>query len=371
MPVNAAPVIDADGHVLEPRVAFAHLPDDQRPQIHTDARGLDHVTVGGQEIFVGSLGMLGTPGAVVADLANAKPLEEAIAGAFDPHARLADLDVEGLDAVVLYPTVGLAYWAIADPAAAVAVVRAYNDWLASFCAADQTRLFGVAALPFQDPVAAAAELRRAHDELGFRVAFVRPNPCAGRTIVDPANDVVWETAEELDVTIGIHEGSQLAIPTLGVDRAPYNALVLHATSHTFEHMMACAQLMALGVMERHPGLRFVFLEAGGGWAPFWVERLDHQVSRFGGYAPEMKHLPSEYFARQCWISFEVDEHTLPVLAPLVGADRIVWGTDYPHPDCTFPGMVKELRDNIAGLAAGDQARILGRNAIDLYRLPGF
>ncbi len=366
MPV---PVIDADGHVLEPRAAFAHLPDHQRPSITTDARGLDHVTVGGQEIFVGSLGMLGTPGAVVADLANARPLEEAIAGAFDPHARLADLDADDLDAVVLYPTVGLAYWAIADPAAAVAVVRAYNDWLASFCAADPTRLFGVAALPFQDPVAAAAELRRAHDELGFRVAFVRPNPCAGRTIVDPANEIVWETAEELDVTIGIHEGSQPAIPTLGLDRPPYNALVLHATSHTFEHMLACAQLMATGVMERHPGLRFVFLEAGGGWAPYWLERLDHQVGRFGGYAPEMKLMPSEYFARQCWISFEVDEHTLPVLAPLVGTDRIVWGTDYPHPDCTFPGMVKELRDQIATLPQADQDRILGQNAIDLYRLP--
>lgn len=92
------------------------------------------------------------------------------------------------------------------------MVRAYNDWLAEFCAADPTRLFGVAALPFQDPVAAATELRRAHEQLGFGAAFVCPNPCAGRTIVDPANEIVWETAEELDVTIGIHEGSQPAIP---------------------------------------------------------------------------------------------------------------------------------------------------------------
>src|SRR5262245_63609385 len=276
-------VIDADGHVLEPRAAFAHLPDEQRPRIETDARGLDHVLIGNQEIFVGSLGMLGTPGAVVADISNAKPLEEAIAGAFDPQARLADLDVEGLDAVVLYPTVGLAYWAIADRDAAIAVVRAYNDWLASFCAVDPTRLFGVAALPFQDPRVAAEELRRAHDELGFRAAFVRPNPCLGRTIVDPANEVVWETAEELDVTIGIHEGSQPAIATLGLDRAPYNALVLHATSHAFEHMMACAQLMAFGVMERHPTLRFVFLEAGGGWGAFWMGWIGATVSCFGGH----------------------------------------------------------------------------------------
>jgi uncharacterized protein len=361
-------IVDADGHVLEPRSAWDGLPEDQRLRITTDDRGLDHVLVGSQEIFVGSLGMLGTPHAVVSDLTQAKPLEEAQAGAFDPRARLADLDVEGIDAVVLFPTVGLAFWAIRDVAAAVALARAYNDWLASFCAADPARLHGVAMLPFQDPDAAVAELRRAHDELGFRTAFVRPNPCMGRTIVDPANEPVWEAAEELDMAIGVHEGSQWAIETLALDRQPSNALVFHATSHAFEHMLACAQLMAFGVMERHPSLRFVFLEAGGGWAPYWIERLDHQVHGFGGYAPDMRLTPSEYFARQCWISFEVEERTLAPLAPVVGYDRIVWGTDYPHPDCEFPMMVKHLRDNIADLPPEAQRRILGANAVELYRL---
>ncbi len=365
---TAPKIIDADGHVLEPRVAWRDLPDHQKLQIATDERGLDHVSVGGQEIFVGSLGMLGTPHAVVSDLSQTKPLEEAQPGAFDPVARVADLDVEGIDAAVLYPTVGLAFWAVKDVPTAIALARAYNDWLTSYCATAPTRLHGVALLPFQDPVAAAAELRRAHDDLGFGTAFVRPNPCLGRTIADPANEIVWETAEELDVTIGVHEGSQWTIETLGLDRQPSNALIFHAVSHAFEHMLACAQLITLGVMERHPDLRFVFLESGGGWAPFWTERLDHQVHGFGGYAPQMKLLPSEYFARQCWISFEVEEKTLPVLAPLVGYDRIVWGTDYPHPDCEFPMMVKLLQDNIRGLPSDAQRRILGQNAIDLYRL---
>ena len=293
---------------------------------------------------------------MVADLANAKPLEEAIAGAFDPQARLADLDVEGLDAAVLYPTVGLAYWAIADRDAAIAVVRAYNDWLASFCAADPTRLFGVAALPFQDPQVAARRAAAGRTTSSGSA----PRSCA-RTRVRAARSSIPRTRScgrrprSSTSRSGSTRARSRRSPTLGLDRPPYNPLVLHATSHAFEHMMACAQLMALGVMERHPALRFVFLEAGGGWAPYWIERLDHQVSRFGGYAPEMKLLPSEYFARQCWISFEVDEHTLPLLAPVVGTDRIVWGTDYPHPDCTFPGMVKELRDAIAGLPESDQA----------------
>jgi predicted TIM-barrel fold metal-dependent hydrolase len=121
-------------------------------------------------------------------------------------------------------------------------------------------------------------------------------------------------------------------------------------------------------MERHARLRFVFLEAGGGWAPYWLYRLDEQVHGFGGFCPQMRLRPSEYFARQCWVSFEVDEPTLPALVPFVGEDRIVWGSDYPHHDATFPGALKELREVIAPLPQATQAKILGANAAALYRL---
>jgi len=112
----------------------------------------------------------------------------------------------------------------------------------------------------------------------------------------------------------------------------------------------------------------VILEAGGGWVPYWLERLDHHVACYGGYAPEMRLTPSEYFGRQCWISFEGDERTLPILAPVVGADRIVWGSDYPHADSTFPGAAAELRETIAPLDPDSQAKILGSNARVLYGL---
>jgi predicted TIM-barrel fold metal-dependent hydrolase len=260
---------------------------------------------------------------------------------------------------VLYPSVGLNFWGLEDPGAAVGLAGAYNDWLAGYCAAAPGRLFGAAMLPLQDPDASVRELRRACNELGFRAAFVRPNPCLGRAISHPAHEPVWAAAEELGVTMGVHEGSSFTIPTLGNDR-PFNPLILHAVSHAFEQMLACAQLIAFGVMERHPGLRFVFLEAGGGWAPYWLERLDEQVHGFGGFCPEMRWAPSEYFARQCWVSFEVDEPTLPALVPFVGEHRIVWGSDYPHHDATFPGAVKELREVIEPLPDADAGQDPGR-----------
>lgn len=365
---NRPRVLDADGHVLEPREAWIGLPAEHRPRIETDASGYDHVIVGDAEIFTARLGQMGTPGADVSDMNGPVPLEEALPGAFDPVARLADMDAEGIDTAVLYPTIGLGCWGIPDPDAAVAVARAYNDWLATYCAKSPDRLFGAAMVPFQDTAAACAELQRARNDLGFVAAFVRPNPCMGRTIAHRANEPFWSTAEELGIAVGVHEGLQMAVPPLGIERQPMNALVLHAISHTLEQMLACAQLIGTGVLERHPGLRVVFLEAGGGWAPYWLARLDHQMPSYGGFAPELTMLPSEYFARQCWISFEIDEVTMPALAPFIGDDRIVWGSDYPHADSTFPGAIAELRETIAPLTDDVQARILGTNAAALYGL---
>jgi predicted TIM-barrel fold metal-dependent hydrolase len=273
-------VIDADGHVLEPLDAFDAC-GKHCLRVERDTIGLDHVFVGSQEIVTVSLGKLGTPGSDMADLSYSPTYD----GGFDPKARLVDMDAEGIDTAVLYPSLGLNFWAVTDVDAATALARAYNDWLAGYCAAAPDRLYGAAMVPWQSPAAACAELRRAHDELGFKVVFLRPNPCVGRTIAHPKHEAFWELAEELDVTVGIHEGSSNTIETLGAERKPFNPLVLHAVSHAFEQMLACAHLMTQGVMERHPMQRFVFLEAGGGWAPYWLWRLDEQVEGFGGFAP--------------------------------------------------------------------------------------
>ena len=245
-PPRAGPVVDADGHVVEPESAWAGLPDDQRPRITRDAGGYEHVVVGGTEILAVALGNLARPGSTFDDPSTFRPLADAQPGGWDPAARLADMDAEGIDQAVLYPSIGLYFSAVADPDCAVALARAYNDWLADYCAEDGRRLFGAAMVPLQDPAAAATELRRAATELGFVAGFVRPNPCLGRSLCDRAYDPVWEVAEELDVPIGVHEGSSVIVPTLGSDR-PFNPLVLHAVSHSFEEMLASAQLIAFGV----------------------------------------------------------------------------------------------------------------------------
>jgi predicted TIM-barrel fold metal-dependent hydrolase len=130
-------------------------------------------------------------------------------------------------------------------------------------------------------------------------------------------------------------------------------------------------LICGGVLERFPRLRCIFLEANGGWIVPMLERLDHHYEIFRWEVPQMKMKPSEYFRRQCWISFDPDESTLRMTAEseLVGADRIIWASDYPHPDAKIPGVVGELREAMDGLDDAAQQRILGLNAVDLYGLP--
>ena len=176
------PVIDADGHVLEPRAAWAHLDESIRPRIETDARGLDHVIVGDDEVFVAKLGQMGTPGTDVSTGATEPfPLERARAGAFDPAARLVDMDSEGIDVAVLYPTIGLGFWGITDPDAAVPIARAYNDWLAEYCAVAPDRYRGAAMVPFQSPDGRGA--RAAPRPRGARVRRrLRPTEPVSRTL---------------------------------------------------------------------------------------------------------------------------------------------------------------------------------------------
>jgi predicted TIM-barrel fold metal-dependent hydrolase len=139
----------------------------------------------------------------------------------------------------------------------------------------------------------------------------------------------------------------------------------------FDMQIALTMLICGGVLERFPRLRCIFLEANGGWIVPILERLDHHYEIFRWEVPQLTMKPSEYFKRQCWISFDPDESTLKLTAqsPLVGADRIIWASDYPHPDAKIPGVVKELREQMEGLPDATQARIFGLNAIELYGLP--
>lgn len=365
--------IDADGHVIEPADLWEReLPGSLRARgfavrWNADSRQ-EEVHLEGKPFLPWGIVGVGLAGRPFDDVGKGVRYSELMPGGFDPACRLVDMNSEGIDIAVLYPSIGLFLEAIEDAALGEACCRVYNDWLADYCRTDPARLVGVAAVPMQDAQSAVRELRRACDDLGMKGAFIRPNPCNGRALHDPHFDPFWRAAAELGVPVGLHpsgagdlpgalQGLRLDAPIMG-----------HPSIFFIDAFIGFSHLVCGGVLERHPTLTVVVLEAGGGWLGHWFDRFDHFAAVYRWMAPELRLKPSEYFKRQCYVSFDPDESTLPLLTPMIGEERIVWASDYPHLDATFPGVVRELEEHLVKLPPSAQDKVRGANAARLYGL---
>jgi len=365
--------IDADGHVIEPADLWEReLPASLRTRGFSVRWNRDsqqeEVYVDGRLLLPWGIVGVGLAGRPFDDVGKGVRYSELMPGGFDPKRRLIDMGSEGIDVAVLYPSIGLFLEAIEDPALGEACCRVYNDWLADYCRTAPERLIGIAAIPMQDVSAAVRELQRAKTSLGMHGAFVRPNPCNGRALHDPYFDRFWAAAAEMGMPIGLHpsgagdlpgalQGLRLDAPIMG-----------HPSIFFIDSFIGFSHLVCGGVLERHPNLTVVVLEAGGGWIGHWFDRFDHFAHVYAWMAPELRLKPSEYFRRQCYVSYDPDETTLPLLAPLIGEDRIVWASDYPHLDATFPGVVRELEEHLTKLPLSAQDKVRGANAAKLYGL---
>jgi predicted TIM-barrel fold metal-dependent hydrolase len=279
------------------------------------------------------------------------------------------MDEEGIDGMVLFPSRGLYAAAIAnmDGRIASALCRAYNHWLADFCSLDPQRLFGVALLSLHDPELAIRDLIEGVRDLGMRAAVVRPNPYAGRNLHDPSYDEFYSALEELNVPLCTHEGNGSFMPQYGADRFS-ERIAWHVMCHPMEQMGAVVSLTVGGVFERHPDLKVAILECGASWLPYWLFRLDEHVDWLReSEAQGLSMLPSDYFRRQGWISVEPDEPNLPAIVESLGADRLLWASDYPHPDATYPGMVDALF-SASGFTKEDLRHIVCDNPLSLFGL---
>ena len=392
-------VVDADGHTYEPDELWVERMDASRwgdwiPHKLVEDEIYETYFVGGrvrgggrelQDQMAAAVGM--TPRAFF-DLTQSLR----VPGGFDPHARLADMDADGIDAAVLYPSQAL-FFGPSDPIEALHdvdfvtdCIRAYNDWVAEYCSASPTRLFGMAGVPLQDIDRAVAEARRAVGDLGLRGVFVRPSAYVDELPLNHSvYDPFWAALEELDVPVAFHPGVHVDTPgacrKFGLVADDENMMItnmamneLHggsglgqAVGNTVDMVVTLGRVLMGGVCERFPGLRLLFLEAGGGWIPTQLERMDEQVQAFPLEQRWLSLLPSEYFKRQCWAGFEAEEWNLAACAEFLGPDRVLWASDYPHPEY-HPGVVDEVRKHLDGLDPAAQTRILGRNAVDAYRL---
>jgi predicted TIM-barrel fold metal-dependent hydrolase len=286
----------------------------------------------------------------------------------DPAGQLRAMDREGIDAAVLFPTIGLGTPRTTSAQAAMAVRRAYNDWLHDFCAYEPSRLKQNALISTHDVDAAVAEIRRARTELGAVSILLDPRP-DGAPFDDPLYEPIWTEAERLDLAVDFHNGlpGQMEARYRG---RPTHAYV-HASSRPVGHMCTFMELVFGGVLERHPRLRVVFLECGASWVPYWLFRLGEEWEKFCELDPSAATNttmpPVEYWKRQCFCAVEVGEWSLPGVIATIGDDTLVVSSDFPHFDSEFPEAGNQFMA-LEGISEASKRKILWDNCARLYGL---
>lgn len=301
-------VLDADAHVIEP----AHVFRDWQPP--------------------GTMPIDLPPDTPMVPCGDIELLRDQFDHGFDAPSYLRAMDAQGIDAVVLYPSIGLfvPYLPHLSPSESANACASYNEWVADYCTTDPQRMAAVGLVPLADVELAVSAARHAAT-LGLVGVLARPNHVYGRNLGDPAYDPLWHVCVELGLVVSVHEGLGLRGATIGADRFDGFA-ARHALSHPMEQMAAMTSLVLDGALERHEQLRVAFLESATGWLPYWLHRLDeHREWMQPGRVPA-----SELFGRQCVISTEAEDDCLAATIARVGADHVLWASDFPHPDARFP-----------------------------------
>ena len=298
---------------------------------------------------------------------------------FDPEARVAMLDHLGIHAQIMYPNVAgfgnQNFLKSPDEALRLLSVEIYNDALAEFQTDTGQRVFGMALLPWWNLDAAVREIERAHAN-GLRGIVTCTNPEeAGLPDMGTKHwDPIWQTCSDLHMPVNFHIGSskgnmdffgRAPWPSFGEERK----LAVGSANLFMGNARTVGNLIYSGIPERFPDLKFVSVESGVGWLPFFLEMLDHQLTETApNELAELSLLPSEYFRRQFFGCFWFERSTIKPTVDFLGNSCLMFETDFPHPTCLYPRDDQSLMDALEGLSSVDIRRILQDNAAELYRI---
>ena len=285
----------------------------------------------------------------------------------DPHLRLKEMEMDGVDAEVIYGILGSAS-RMKDPEAAIVMFRVYNDWLKGFCSHYPDRQIGLACLPYGDIDAAVEEIYRCA-KMGLKGLELS---CSWDMdpMWHPCWEPLWKAVNDVELPLHFH-----TFPTtdpkareMAEGQVRRAALFTGVTGFQMGLVNILAAMMGAGVFERYPNVRVAFGESGIGWIPYALDRMDFEYEdRFRDLMP-MK--PSEYWKRQCRATFQYD-----VIGPmllnrndLMTEDTLMWGSDYPHTDGIWPESDKYIAEQFEGLTAAQIKKITCTNAIEFYGL---
>jgi predicted TIM-barrel fold metal-dependent hydrolase len=375
------PILDADAHVNEPPNLWQDgVPAkwrDRAPRVVSSERGDVWEFDGGREKW--PVGLTATAGQSYFQFG---PMGQTYAtmrrGSFDRDARLADLDADGIWAQVLYPSVTLKGARIysKERELQLACVRAYNEWIAAFCAGSGGRLVAQAILPTTGLDDSIAELEWAMKN-GHKGAVISSFP-NGSLVPSDDDAAFWARAEEAGFPLAVHIGSFLRTtpPGGGQDKggAWVGSLAFVAraawTKAGGQTLNVVCDLLFSGLFERFPRLKILLVESNIGWIPTLLEQSDDMFRRYRwwtGAHEAMHELPSTIFHRNFWATFMVDRAGIE-LRHRMNLDHILWSTDYPHSGTDWPNSAVSIESLFRGLPKAEVKKLLHDNCKALYAL---
>lgn len=297
-------------------------------------------------------------------------------GTWDQTARLADMDLNHCDAAINYPNIfprfaGQGFLERADKDLALACLRIYNDWMIDdWCAgAGKGRLIPLTLVPLWDPALAAEEVRRCAAKGSFAIAFSENVAKLGQpSLYTGAWDVLWEACQETETSVSMHIGSSSSMPTTSDDAPLATSMSMYAQN---AQGSLCDWVFS-GSLERFPELTIAYAESQVGWMPFQLERMDAVWRDGRADIDHVKTLPSAQIKGRVYGCVFDDLHGL-INRDAIGTDHILWETDYPHSDGTFPHSRKIARELFAaaGMNAEECRMVLRSNAVKAYGLERF
>jgi predicted TIM-barrel fold metal-dependent hydrolase len=292
-------------------------------------------------------------------------------GCYDPEARVIDMDLDGVQAAICYPSfpgfAGKVFLQGNDRELGLLCVRAFNDFMIDeWCTAAPERFIPVVMLPLWDVQACVAELHRTVAKGAKAITFSEnPVPLGLPSFHTDHWDPLFAAAEEAGIPLCMHFGTSGQAPTTAPD-APFAVTI---TLFGCNSMFAAADLMFSPVFHRHPGLKVALAEGGVGWVPYLLERADYVWDRHRYYQnvnQDMK--PSDIFRRNIWGCFIDDVHGLRS-RDVIGVDRITWECDYPHSDSNWPNSRKRAVEVFAEVPDDEVHRIVEWNSRELFSFP--
>ncbi len=370
-------VISADSHMMEPAGLWTERLDrrfsDRAPHVVKTDKGHLFSAPGVPPFPVAGGFGLGRSGKELGDHFRSHGYEAARPSGWDPVERLKDQDIDGVEAEVLYTTLGMALFGLADAELQQACFRVYNDWLAGFCSHDRRRLHGVALIALEDVGAGKKELERCA-AAGLKGAMIYGCAPAQRPYLSRDYDPFWAAAQDLEMPLSLHvftRGNQGAQPS--VNRQPASEYMNFSRAYVrglHEVQDSLADIIQSGVLERFARLKIVSAENDTGWLPHFMYRLDHVYEKFGAFSEAAQPLtmkPSDYVRRQIWATFQ-DDPIGPALYRVFGENNFMWASDFPHTDSTWPHSREVIDTSFRDVPEDIVHKIVFDNANKLYRM---